>query len=75
MEYGIQFAETGHLVLATLHANSSNQALIASSTSSPMSGANSCSWIAQHPRARRSAWCRANRLRPHRRDGIMPIRR
>ncbi|MFI4866770.1 MAG: PilT/PilU family type 4a pilus ATPase [Steroidobacterales bacterium] len=27
MEYGIQFAETGHLVLATLHANSSNQAL------------------------------------------------
>jgi len=27
MEYGIQFAETGHLVLATLHANSSNQAI------------------------------------------------
>ena len=27
MEHGIQFAETGHLVLATLHANSSNQAL------------------------------------------------
>ena len=27
MEYGIQFAETGHLVLATLHANSANQAL------------------------------------------------
>src|ERR1700682_918328 len=27
MEYGIQFAERGHLVLATLHANSSNQAL------------------------------------------------
>ena len=27
MEFGIQFAETGHLVLATLHANSSNQAL------------------------------------------------
>ncbi len=27
MEYGIQFAETGHLCLATLHANSSNQAL------------------------------------------------
>jgi len=27
MEYGIQFAETGHLVLATMHANSSNQAL------------------------------------------------
>lgn len=27
MEYGIQFAETGHLVLSTLHANSANQAL------------------------------------------------
>lgn len=27
MEYAIQFAETGHLCLATLHANSSNQAL------------------------------------------------
>ncbi len=27
MEYGIQFAETGHLVLCTLHANSANQAL------------------------------------------------
>src|ERR1700747_2312791 len=27
MEYGIKFAETGHLVLAPLHAHSSNQAL------------------------------------------------
>jgi len=27
MEYGIQFAETGHLCLATLHANNANQAL------------------------------------------------
>src|SRR6201993_5227277 len=27
MEYGIQFSETGHLVLATLHANSAHQAL------------------------------------------------
>lgn len=27
MAYGIQFAETGHLCLATLHANSANQAL------------------------------------------------
>ncbi len=27
MEYAVQFAETGHLVLATLHANSANQAL------------------------------------------------
>ncbi len=27
MEYGIQFSETGHLCMATLHANSANQAL------------------------------------------------
>tara|TARA_Y100000588_G_scaffold395021_1_gene519185 strand:+ start:2646 stop:3152 length:507 start_codon:yes stop_codon:yes gene_type:complete len=27
MEYSIQFSETGHLCLATLHANSANQAL------------------------------------------------
>jgi twitching motility protein PilU len=27
MEFGIQFAETGHLAMATLHANSANQAL------------------------------------------------
>ena len=27
MEFGISFAETGHLAMATLHANSSNQAL------------------------------------------------
>jgi len=27
MEYGIQFSETGHLCLATLHANSANQAM------------------------------------------------
>lgn len=27
MEYGIQFSETGHLCLATLHANNANQAL------------------------------------------------
>jgi len=27
MEYAVNFAETGHLVLSTLHANSSNQAL------------------------------------------------
>jgi twitching motility protein PilU len=27
MEYAVQFAETGHLCIATLHANSSNQAL------------------------------------------------
>jgi twitching motility protein PilU len=27
MEYGIQFSETGHLAMATLHANSANQAL------------------------------------------------
>jgi twitching motility protein PilU len=27
MEYGIQFAETGHLCMATMHANNANQAL------------------------------------------------
>jgi twitching motility protein PilU len=27
MEFGVQFAETGHLAMATLHANSANQAL------------------------------------------------
>lgn len=27
MEYAVAFAETGHLCLATLHANSTNQAL------------------------------------------------
>ncbi len=27
MEFGLQFAETGHLALATLHANNANQAL------------------------------------------------
>ena len=27
MQYGIQFSETGHLCVATLHANSANQAL------------------------------------------------
>jgi len=27
MEYSVQFAETGHLCLATLHANNANQAL------------------------------------------------
>ncbi|VEB39848.1 Type II secretory pathway, ATPase PulE/Tfp pilus assembly pathway, ATPase PilB [Chromobacterium violaceum] len=27
MAYGLQFAETGHLCLATLHANNANQAL------------------------------------------------
>jgi len=41
MEYGIQFAETGHLVLATLHANSSTRRWTASSISSPRSGASS----------------------------------
>ena len=37
MDYALAFAETGHLCLATLHANNSNQALTASSTSSPKS--------------------------------------
>jgi len=34
MEHAIAFSETGHLWFATLHANSANQALTASSTSS-----------------------------------------
>jgi len=34
MEYGIQFAETGHLVLATLHAKAPTRRSTASSTSS-----------------------------------------
>jgi len=42
MDHAVAFAETGHLCLATLHANSANQALTASSTSSPRSGASSC---------------------------------
>ena len=33
MEYAINFGETGHLCLSTLHANNANQALTASSTS------------------------------------------
>ena len=42
MEHAVAFAETGHLCLATLHANSANQALDRSSTSSPKSAAPSC---------------------------------
>jgi twitching motility protein PilU len=33
MEYAVNFAETGHLVLSTLHANSANQALTRSANS------------------------------------------
>jgi twitching motility protein PilU len=42
MEHAISFAETGHLVMCTLHANSTNQALDRVITSSPRSGATSC---------------------------------
>jgi len=47
MEYCIQFAETGHLVLATLHANSSNQALDRIINFFPRSAASSSSWISR----------------------------
>ena len=42
MDYAIAFAETGHLCMATLHANSANQALTASSTSSRRAAPASC---------------------------------
>ena len=42
MDYAIAFAETGHLALATLHANSANQAIDRSSTSSRRSAASNC---------------------------------
>ena len=41
MEHAIAFAETGHLCMGTLHANSANQALD-TSTSSRKNGAPSC---------------------------------
>jgi twitching motility protein PilU len=42
MEHAIAFAETGHLCLSTLHANSSNQALDRIINMFPRSAANSC---------------------------------
>ena len=42
MEHAIAFSETGHLCLATLHANSANQALDRIINSSPKSAAHSC---------------------------------
>jgi type IV secretory pathway ATPase VirB11/archaellum biosynthesis ATPase len=44
MDYAIAFAETGHLVLATLHANNANQAWTASSTSSRPTVTINCTW-------------------------------
>jgi twitching motility protein PilU len=53
MEYGIQFAETGHLVLATLHANSANQALdrIINFLPGRKARAGADGPVAEHPRA------------------------
>jgi twitching motility protein PilU len=42
MQHAVAFAETGHLCMATLHANSANQALDRIVTSSPKSAATSC---------------------------------
>jgi Tfp pilus assembly pilus retraction ATPase PilT len=42
MEHAIAFAETGHLCLATLHANSANQALDRIINFFPKSAASSC---------------------------------
>jgi len=56
MEHSIAFAETGHLCLATLHANSANRRSTASSTSSPRSGVRSCSWTC---RSTCAAWSRS----------------
>ena len=57
MDYAIAFAETGHLCLATLHANSTNQALDRDhqllSRGSPRPAADGL--VAQHPRLRRAA--------------------
>jgi len=54
MEYAIAFAETGHLCMATLHANSANQALDRIVNFFPRSGAISCSWICRSIPARSS---------------------
>jgi len=42
MDHAVAFAETGHLCLATLHANSANQALDRVINFFPESDANSC---------------------------------
>lgn len=42
MEYAMQYAETGHLCLATLHANNANQAIDRVVNSSPRKSASSC---------------------------------
>jgi twitching motility protein PilU len=42
MDYAIAFAETGHLCMATLHANSANQALDRIINFFPKSAASSC---------------------------------
>ena len=72
MEYGIQFAETGHLVLATLHANSSNQALDRIINFFPEERREQLlmDLSLEHPRADLAAPDTARSgVRPHRRDG------
>ncbi len=72
MEYGIQFAETGHLVLATLHANSSNQALDRIINFFPEERREQLlmDLSLEHPRADLAALDTArSRVRPHRRHG------
>jgi Tfp pilus assembly ATPase PilU len=44
MDYAIAFAETGHLVLATLHANNANQALTVLFTSLKVTAIISSIW-------------------------------
>ncbi len=57
MDYAIAFAETGHLCLATLHANSTNQALdrIINFFPEERRAAIADGPFAQHPRVRRAA--------------------
>ncbi len=57
MDYAIAFAETGHLCLATLHANSTNQALdrIINFFPEERRAAAADGSVAQHPRLRRAA--------------------
>ena len=57
MDYAIAFAETGHLCLATLHANSTNQALdrVINFFPEERRAPAADGPVAQHPRVRRAA--------------------
>ena len=63
MEYAIEFAETGHLCMATLHANSANQALdrIINFFPEERRAAAADGPVAQHPRASSRSGCPARR--------------